>query len=106
MEGLNNSNLPSEEQIATWKKQHGAVYTIDVEGEPVLIVRKPKIADLERAMASDPTKKKPFNFNRSIVTNCKLWVAEGALENDDTVQAIYGAIGDVIEASEGSIKKN
>lgn len=97
--------LPTETQIAAWKKQHGAIYEINV-GDKSLFIRKPKIVDLERAMASDPTKKKPFNFNRSIVTNCKLWVSEGMLDDDDCLEAIYEKIGDIAETVDATIKKH
>lgn len=98
---------PSEDQMKAWKEKHGTIYTLELEnGTGKMVIRKPKIQDLERATASDPQKKKPFNFNRSIITNCKLYETPGLMDNDDNIQEIYAMLDEVIEIRQGTVKKN
>lgn len=98
------SKRPTKEQIAAWKKEHGAVYQIDVDGK-ILILRQPTIQDLERAMAADPKRKKPFNFNRSIHTNCRLYEDPGFSSDDQVLLSAYAEFDQIIEMREAELKK-
>lgn len=109
MEGLENNGEvtePTKEQRAEWKSKFGTTYDLILQSGDMMVIRKPRIPDLERASASDPGKKKPFNYNRSIITNCKLWETPGLMDNDDNVQEIYALLDEVIEIKQGTVKKN
>lgn len=95
---------PTAAQIAAWKKEHDQLFQLEVEGK-ILILRKPKMRDLERGYASDPKKQKPFNFHRSIIENCQLFADEGLLENDDNYFALCTKLDEVIQVKEAEIKK-
>lgn len=97
-------NHPTPEQIAAWKKEHGDIYKL-TSGAHTLIMRAPKLADLERAMASDPKKQKPFNFNRSIMNNCKLYESEGLSQDDSALAGIYGKMDELIQIAEVEMEK-
>ena len=93
------NNVPTDEQIKAWKKEHGKVYKLTANGH-VLIMRAPLLVDLERAMASDPKKQKPFNFNRSIMNNCRLYESEGLSTDDSALAGIYGKMDEIVQIAE------
>lgn len=95
---------PDQKQINAWKKEHGVLHQITVEGK-IVILREPKIKDLERAMAADPKNKKKFNFNRSIIENCKLYVEPGAMDSDAKILAVFAELDELIPEAEASTKK-
>ncbi|MDB0600692.1 hypothetical protein PL373_05945 [Tenacibaculum maritimum] len=98
------TNRPTQEQIKAWKKEHGALHQITVE-DSIIILREPKIKDLERAMAADPKNKKKFNFNRSIIENCKLYEDPGAMNTDARILAVFAELDELIPEAEASTKK-
>lgn len=98
------SSRPTKTDIAAWKKEHGEVYQIEVD-DKILILRRPGIQDLERAMAADPKRKKPFNFNRSIHNNCKLYEDPGFSSDDQVLLAAYAQFDEIIEMREAQLKK-
>jgi hypothetical protein len=95
---------PTAAQIKAWKEEYKGIFQIMVDGKK-LILRKPEMKDLERAHAADPKKQKPFNFHRSIISNCKLYAEEGLLENDDNYFAACVALDEIIEVKEAEVKK-
>lgn len=95
---------PDKAQIAAWKKEHGDIYQITVNGK-IVILRAPKIKDLERAASADPKGKKKFNFNRSIIENCKLYEDEGALSTDEALMAVFAELDQIIPIAEAETKK-
>ncbi|CAA0260485.1 hypothetical protein R8G64_13150 [Tenacibaculum maritimum] len=98
------TNRPTKEEIAAWKKEHGAIYQITVE-DKIIILREPKIKDLERAMSADPKNKKKFNFNRSIIENCSLYSDPGAMDSDKKTLAVFAELDELIPEAEASTKK-
>jgi|SRR3990172_3636045 len=96
---------PNKEQIKKWKEQHGGLYQFTLPDGKIVIIREPKMKDLERAQASDPKKQKPYNFNRSILENCKLYEDEGVLQNDKNVLAIFAQMDEVIDIWDAEVKK-
>jgi hypothetical protein len=60
---------------------------------------------MERAMTADPKKKSPFNFQRSIIANCKVYETPGAFASDKRTLAFYTLVDEVIEIPEGTVKK-
>jgi hypothetical protein len=97
---------PNKEQIQAWKVQHNVdtLHQITVE-DKIVILRPPGIIDLERALASDPKKQKPYNFNRSILSNCKLYADDGILEDKDTLMAVFAKLDEIVEIKDAEITK-
>lgn len=96
---------PTKADIAAWKKQYPeGIHKVTV-GEKYLILRQPGMVDLERAMAADPKKKKPMNFNRSIVQNCKLYADPGIIEDDQSYLAVCSNIDEIIQVAEATVEK-
>lgn len=95
---------PGKAQISEWKKEHGALHQITVGGK-IIILREPGVKDLERAMAADPKNKKKFNFNRSIIENCRLYEDEGAMDSDAKILAVYSQLDELIPEVEASVVK-
>lgn len=95
---------PSEDQINAWKQKHGAVHQLTADGY-LLIIREPLTKDLERAFAADPKKNKAFNFNRSIIENCKLYEDAGARDDDRRLKKYFFAIDSIVDMEEAEVKK-
>lgn len=98
--------LPTKTELDVLKKKHGKLFQITIKSgskEYHAIVRKPKIADLQVASASE--KKKPFTFNASIWANCKL-AGDPAIElDDDLLMGAYSQVDEIIATAEASIKE-
>jgi len=97
-------NLPDQKQIDAWKKEHGDCFKLTY-GKHALYIRSPKLADLERAMASDPKKQKPLNFNRSIMNNCRLFETEGLSSDDKALTGILSKMAEIVEIGEVEMEK-
>ncbi|MAX81749.1 MAG: hypothetical protein CL843_16425 [Crocinitomicaceae bacterium] len=95
---------PTPELLEEWKKKYGRIHQLKV-GEFIMILREPKTVDIERALAADPKGKKVFNFNRSIIENCKLYEDAGAREDDKRLQRFFNAIDQIIDMQEADVKE-
>lgn len=102
----NPDGFPSDSQIKEWKEKYGKLKAFcDTEENIILIMRPAKMIDIERANASDPSGKKSFNFNKSILTNCKLWIKEGVEDNDDLLLGIFKEFTEIINTVEVRVKE-
>lgn len=95
---------PDKKQIDAWKEAHGDIFQITVEGK-IIILREPKIKDLERAASADPKGNKRFNFNRSIVENCKLYEDKDVMDSDKKIMAVFSQLDELIPVAEAETKK-
>ncbi len=104
---LQIGGYPSKEKIAEWKATHGKVHEFTYEGKPVLIMRSPKVKDIERAQTSDPKGKSPFNFNRSLINNCKLWLKDGVNEEEESplMMGIFNQLDKIVAIAEVEVKE-
>ena len=93
---------PSKEQIAEWKKKHGKVYHIEVDGRSCYL-RQPTRKDLAAATASG--KKDPLKFNDSILVNCWLAGDEEIRTNDELFLGASQVLDEVLEFKTATIKK-
>lgn len=90
----------TKEQIAEWKKKHGEIYRIDVEGKSC-IVRKPNRRDLSYvSVTKDPIKLQENLFNQ-------IWVAgdEEIKTEDDLFFAATNQLEDLLKVKQADIKK-
>ncbi len=95
---------PTPEIIKDWKEKYGDVSVLEADGYEIYL-REPKTADIERALAADPKGKKAFNFNRSIIENCKLYEDAGARDDDKRLRKFFNAIDNLISLEEATVKK-
>lgn len=103
---INPEGFPTDQQITEWKKEHGKVHAFaDSDDNVVVIMRTPKLKDIERANASDPTGKKSFNFNRSILENCSLWIKDGVKDDDGLLMGIFENFPALINIVEVKVKE-
>lgn len=105
----NKWEKPTQEKINGWKKEHEGVFKLKVSdpAQPQssfeAYMRKPKIEDIQRAIASE--RKKAFTSSRSIWENCKLaWDPE--FERNETILlGLYTKIDEVIEIPDATVEK-
>jgi hypothetical protein len=90
------------EQIESWKKHHGDVYMIDVDGHKAYL-KKPDRKTL--SYATSVGGKDPIKFNEILLQNCWLGGDE-AIKKDDTLFLSAGQVlGELIQVKEASIAK-
>jgi myo-inositol-hexaphosphate 3-phosphohydrolase len=99
-----DSNYPSAAQIKEWKAKHGVLKQITVDNK-FMILRTPQLIDLERAQVADKDGKKPYNFHRSIISNCALYQTEGMMADDATARAVFGQLDELIVKKEAEVKE-
>ena len=91
------------EQIEAWKREHGEVFAIEVDGG-VLYVRKPSRRDLSFAYSA-AAKKSGLEYMESIMKNCKLGGDESIITEDAKFMGASAQMATLIEVKEAQIKK-
>ncbi len=90
------------EMIEGWKKQHGAVYKIEVE-DKVAYLKRPDRKSL--AYASSVVSSNPIKFNEIILNGCWL-VGDEEIKTDDTLfLSASSKLTDLIEIKESRLVK-
>ncbi|HQE13007.1 MAG TPA: hypothetical protein PLQ78_09675 [Flavipsychrobacter sp.] len=92
----------SEEQIAAWKKQYGAVYIVTVEGH-VCYLRKPDRKII--AYASTVLKDSPFQYVEEIFNNCRIGGSELFDTDDDYFLAAMQTVNELVQLKTAEIVK-
>jgi hypothetical protein len=90
------------EQIDLWKKQHGEVFRLEVEGH-VAYLKKPSRKVMSMALSTG--KNDPIKFGEIILNNC--WI-EGDRQIIDEDKLFFGAMGQLdqmIEFAGAELKK-
>ncbi len=90
----------TKEQVAEWKKKHGEIFELSVEGKSC-ILRKPNRKDLSYVSVV----KDPIQMSETLLK--QLWV-DGDMEiqeNDDLFLAAIPKMEEVIKVKESKIKK-
>lgn len=90
------------EQIEDWKRQHGKVFAVTVDGG-ICYLKKPSRKAL--GYASYASKQNPLNFNEVILNDCWLGGDETIRTDDAKFLGISGVLADIIEVKEAEIKK-
>ena len=90
----------TKEQAAEWKKKHGDVFEISVDGKSC-ILRKPNRKDLSFVSVV----KDPIRMSETLLK--QLWVDgdKEIQENDDLFLAVIPKMEEVIKVKESQIKK-
>lgn len=92
----------SQEQIDAWKKQHGDIYAIKVDGKTAYL-KKPDRKTL--SFASVAGQKDPMKFNEIILENCFIGGDEEIKKDDSLFLAASAKIVELIEVKEAELVK-
>jgi len=89
-----NTKRPDEAQIAEWKKKYPKMLKIYIaEDDKMLILREPGMKEMELATsAARKAGALPFDFNRSIVSSCKLYEDDGFFADDKRAMTAFGEL--------------
>ncbi len=90
------------EQIEEWKKKHGAIYSVEVDGH-VCYLKKPDRAAM--AYASAALKEGPFQYAESIVDNCRIGGSDIFDKDDEYFLAVMQKAEELIEIKKAEIVK-
>lgn len=99
---VKNMSKATKEQVAEWKKEHGDVFEIEVDGK-VCYLKKPTRRVLSAAAVAG--QRDPMKYNEVILTNCWLWGDEVIKTDDALFLGVSAKLGDLVEVVEASIKK-
>ena len=89
-------------EIDEWKKRHGDIYAIKVDGH-VCYLRKPTRRDL--SFASSAGKKDPLKFNETLLRGCWLGGSEAIRRDDDKFMGASGVLDKIIPDAEAELEK-
>lgn len=92
----------TKDQIEQWKKQHGEVFEIAVDGK-VGYMKKPDRKTLSYAMTEAQTN--PLGFAEIILENGWLGGDEAIKTDDSLFMAVAGQIDQVVEIKAAAVKK-
>ena len=92
----------TKDQIESWKKQHGTVFQVSVDGKEGYL-KKPDRKTLSYAMTNAQTN--PLGFAEVILENCWLGGDEVIKTDDSLFFAAAGQIDKLIEIKEAELKK-
>ncbi|MCY4418878.1 MAG: hypothetical protein OXB93_03415 [Cytophagales bacterium] len=90
------------DKIAVWKKQHGTVYEISVEGKKGFF-KAPDRAILGYAMSNQA--QDPLSYHEIIARNCWLGGDELLLSEDKLFLSLCTRLGELVEIKEAALKK-
>lgn len=89
-------------QVEAWKKEHGAVFAVDVEGHKCWL-RKP--TRREMSYATSVAAKDLLKFNELMLGYCWLDGDEQLKKDDDLFYAVSGVLDQLIEQKKVEIAK-
>ncbi len=94
---------PTQEQIEAWKREHGDIFKLDVEGGYTCYLKKPTRRIYSMALSQG--QKSPMRFNEIIINNCWVGGDETIRDQDDLFYAACGQIDVLIPEVAADIKK-
>lgn len=89
-----------KEQIAAWKKKHGDIYEISVDGKSCLL-RRPTRKDISYASVV----RDPMQLSETMLKQLWLDGDKEILEQDDLFLAVVAKMEEVMKIKEAEIKK-
>lgn len=90
------------EQIEAWKKRHGEVFAVEVEGK-IAYLKRPDRKGLSAAAVVGKTD--PMKYNEVLLNNCWLSGDEEIKTNDALFLGVSKVLADLVEVKEASLKK-
>lgn len=99
---MTKQNLTIEQKVEEWKKKHVDVYLYEVDGKKCYL-RKPDRKTLSAAAVIG--KNDPLRYNEILLNNCWLDGDEEIKTEDKYFLGISGRLAELVEVSEGELKK-
>jgi hypothetical protein len=93
---------PTDHQIKEWKKEHGQVFEIDIDGRTIILA-KPSRQVAGLAMAKSRTN--PLAMVEVVVENCTLWGSDDILEDAGALISLQAHIDEIFQTATVSLKK-
>lgn len=101
------SKRPKKAELDKWKKEFGKLYGITTEDDQMVILREPKLAELERAIKAVNAKpekvQKPFDLQRAILPTIKLYEDPNMLEDEKNMMAVFTKMDEVVKFKEAEV---
>jgi hypothetical protein len=94
--------IPTPEQIAKWKTQHGEVFVYTVDNLACYLKR-PSRQVVELATAEGANR--PFKFTEVILANCWLDGNDELRTADKYFMGLSGKVAELVEIKTGELKK-
>ncbi|MDY0200974.1 MAG: hypothetical protein RBR40_08300 [Tenuifilaceae bacterium] len=88
------------EQIEAWKKKHGKLFGIIVDGH-ICYLRKPDRRTLSYATAAGGSD--PIKFNETLLNNCWVGGSEAIKTEDDLFLGASGKLAELIEVKQAEL---
>ena len=92
----------TKEQIESWKKRHGDVFEVNVDGRTAYL-RKPdrKVLGAASVLGKDD----PMKYNEILLENCWLGGDEDIKTDDSLFLGVSSVLAEIIEIKKAEIKK-
>ena len=90
----------NKEQVEEWKKKHGKVFAIIVDGH-IAYLKKPDRKTL--SYATSVAAKDPIKFNEIMLQNCWLGGSEAIKTEDELFLGASGKLAELIEVKEAEL---
>lgn len=88
------------EQIEAWKKQHGKVFAVKVDGH-IGYLKKPDRKILSYATMAGSAD--PIKFNETLLNNCWLGGSDAIKTDDDLFLGVSGKLAELIQVKEAEL---
>lgn len=99
---MTKQGLTIEQKIEEWKKKHGDIFLYEVDNKKCYL-RKPDRKTL--SAASVIGKSDPMRYNEIMLANCWLEGDEEIKTEDKYFLGISGRLAELVEITEGELKK-
>ena len=98
---MNEEKMPTAEQIAYWKKQHGDIFKV-VVGDSVCYLKKPdrKTMSYVATLGNNPVR-----ANEALLQNCWLGGDESIKTDDDKFFGVSAKLSEIVEIKDAEITK-
>lgn len=92
----------TKEQIESWKKKHGDVFEVNVDGRTAYL-KKPdrKVLGAASVLGKDD----PMKYNETLLENCWLGGDEEIKTDDSLFLGVSSVLAEIIEIKKAEIKK-
>lgn len=92
----------SKEQIAEWKKKHGDIFLLTVDGHEAYL-KKPSRQEVGFATVAGKTN--PIKFNETLLKGCFLGGDEAIMKDDDLFLSVSAQLAELIGTKEAELVK-
>lgn len=92
----------TKEQIESWKKKHGDVFEVNVDGRTAYLKRPDrKVLGAASVLGKDD----PMKYNETLLGNCWLGGDEEIKTDDSLFLGVSSVLAEIIEIKKAEIKK-